>query len=755
MRLLGARDLGLSVRWRYRFVDVGERVMSTPGVVYLDVGGALGPGLLDHHGVELDTCASRLVVDYRELVYNHLLAPWLTRFEDGRVPAGTVWRPTLVSHHDPDFDSVVAAFLVARLIEDGDLPPFAHALASYALEVDQGLYPLCAQPGEPREASVSDADGEPWQLDAVHFAYLAIQGARDELGVESTSEAKLVAGLELLGTVLEAITAARDSSPPSRVSDLLPGAPGVNAWRRAPAFERYAKLLDDDQLRFREDLSRALQQTEVELPAVDGGPPIKVQALVAGGIPKSILSKYWVRGCGFPLFICPLGRESFDQAGSAVFSRVVLSVDPTFANEERRPNLRGLGYRLERSESAARLRGVGERRRGAPRFTDGYCDNDDPWYDGRGHGWTIVDSPRGGTVLPYTEVVSLATSGDFWKVPLAGGALKLIWAEQPSGALGESGSPLQAFEGMAETLWPLYAETRESSEVANVRLPERIARRFHIEERVRTFPPGTCPSLRIVEISCGEGATLEDLLACRGAAGVRGLPDFSLARVQLGSHFSSPALVDRILSELGGTNLTPAADLSSDRELVLFGRRSIVFRQSGGAPEVSGRDTDLEILLYVAFLYLSLLSFSQRLSGLVPPGGADLRPADTRELREDFLRFQARYYQLEVSRQARPRSLFGELSTALGLPGLYTEVQSELDRLAQLEAQIDGERRERANLWIEVLLFVLAFFGVAQTVIGYLAWPERSVAVVLWLVPFLGASLGVFVWAKSRYRKRA
>ncbi len=39
--------------------------------------------------------------------------------------------------------------------------------------------------------------------------------------------------------------------------------------------------------------------------------------------------------------------------------------------------------------------------------------NNDPWYDGRGHGWTILDSPRSGTVLSDEDVrEALALSTD-------------------------------------------------------------------------------------------------------------------------------------------------------------------------------------------------------------------------------------------------------------------------------------------------------------------------------------------------------
>jgi serine/threonine-protein kinase len=59
----------------------------------------------------------------------------------------------------------------------------------------------------------------------------------------------------------------------------------------------------------------------------------------------------------------------------------------------------------------------GELRGGEPRWAD--VTNDDPWYDGRSplHGFTIVDSPRRGTVIDVAEVIDLALHTDAW-IPL-------------------------------------------------------------------------------------------------------------------------------------------------------------------------------------------------------------------------------------------------------------------------------------------------------------------------------------------------
>jgi hypothetical protein len=63
---------------------------------------------------------------------------------------------------------------------------------------------------------------------------------------------------------------------------------------------------------------------------------------------------------------------------------------------------------LEQAETSKRKKnGEGYVRKGHPRFEKEYCDNDDPWYDGRGHGYTIVDSPNVGTILKYDEIIAI------------------------------------------------------------------------------------------------------------------------------------------------------------------------------------------------------------------------------------------------------------------------------------------------------------------------------------------------------------
>jgi hypothetical protein len=95
----------------------------------------------------------------------------------------------------------------------------------------------------------------------------------------------------------------------------------------------------------------------------------------------------------------------FHAEGPRQVRRCVLSVRPDAG-----VSLRGLGALLDEAEAARRREvhgaddrvtdpATGEARPARP----GYG-NADPWYDGRAHEYTIVDSPRAGTLLTAEEI---------------------------------------------------------------------------------------------------------------------------------------------------------------------------------------------------------------------------------------------------------------------------------------------------------------------------------------------------------------
>ena len=102
--------------------------------------------------------------------------------------------------------------------------------------------------------------------------------------------------------------------------------------------------------------------------------------------PKSILFKYWARDIGYDLLIVKWSKK-----------RTVISL-----KADTILSLKGIGDRLNFLEEMKRRKKnivINEEIR------EGY-NIPDPWYDGRAHNYTIVDSPLNGTILKFDQIIS-------------------------------------------------------------------------------------------------------------------------------------------------------------------------------------------------------------------------------------------------------------------------------------------------------------------------------------------------------------
>lgn len=707
--LLGAKDLGLIVQWRFGFVEQGTPVETTPGVLYLDVGGTLKTGVVDHHsGSAGATSTSELIVRYPEHVYNHLLSPWLDRAERGIVAAGTSWTPTIVTHADPDFDGVVAAFLAMHLVETGGLPDYAAALAAYGRDVDQGRCDFAPERGSDR-------------LYALHHAYLVIQ-----VIPRLRHEERLLRGLALLRTTIERITAAKQEGLFAHrwnKSHFLPPTAGVTEWTKQAEFADLKSELDAEPDRFARDRAKATILPSVELPCADDARLVGVPTFISPEPMESRLNKYWVRAAGYPFFICPYGAtSSVSSSDSAtVFPTVFLSLDPNTLVQGKRPTLQGLGFALEQMESSHRRRlnaGLDDRT-GEPRFPNGYCENGDPWYDGRAFNYSIVVSPIGGTRLPYQTIVAQATQTKFWEIPLLESSLTLVWLDPTADTQGEEWQSLPSFAGMAATLRALYgsSQQRRVAMSLDVTVPEWC----HVEIVDRRYPAGTSPSMRLLKMHSSGHATVESLVAVRQKfiAAYGDTPAYVLGRIAPGRHFGSADRLRSLMLQLGDSDLRPLSDVAVGDQVALFNGRMLLFHGELPAGTLAAADPDLEVLLYVAFLSETITEFSRTISKFIPEDGTSVVHLDTKQVREDFLRFQAAYFQMEVSRTPRDQSLFKHLVQALDIFGHYKEVQDELDRLNQLEEQLERRRQEKVEGVLGFVLYLVAIAGVLQTVAAF------------------------------------
>jgi hypothetical protein len=368
---------------RFVFTGVGSmapRGGPPPDRLYLDVGNDLRPGVLDHHyGEAYGGSTTRLVVSNPDLVSGALQPP--------RDPTASF---TIVLHEAPDFDSVASTYLAIALLTTGEFPPGTEAVACYADRIDEGSTGrTLSQPFSP------------------YAAYMQLLNRHARLGRpadHSHWRGCVQQGLDLLAYVLGC--SLRDGvALPSVDAFACPGLFDEDDRRDVLAdVERYHRKLADPATRAR--------VVWLSLPGQFGG-RVEVDTLQVRDVQnmddpeRCIFFKDWARsdferspgGMGF------LGLSVFMSESPRYPRRCILSV-----TRDSGASLRGLASRLDATESERRRRVYGEDDRlvdpatGLRRPPRAGYNNADPWYDGRAHGFTIVDSPRSGTLLTAEEI---------------------------------------------------------------------------------------------------------------------------------------------------------------------------------------------------------------------------------------------------------------------------------------------------------------------------------------------------------------
>lgn len=375
-----------------RFAFAGYGATAPPTFrdrLFLDVGNDLRRGVVDHHQAgNLAASTTTLVLRRPDLV--------LAALAPGRAPTDPF---TIVLHEHPDLDAVAATWLAAALLATGVMPPGAEALARYVDKVDEG--------------SIGMSLANPF---AVYAAYQRLagrllqqpEGNRHEGWRQSVTQ-----GMELLDFAIGVMVA--ENRPLTAVDAFA-------CPRLFADADRAEVLADAGRYQAKMNLPATRpRQVRLRLPGQFGG-LVETWALCVRDVQnaydpeRSQFFKDWARtdaqrapdGRGFPA-LCV-----FHSDGPGQVRRCIISVTPDSG-----ATLRGLGALLDNVEADRRqaIFGVDDREsdpatgvRKDPR--PGYV-NADPWYDGRGHGHTIVDSPRGGTVLTAEEIegVFLAFGG--------------------------------------------------------------------------------------------------------------------------------------------------------------------------------------------------------------------------------------------------------------------------------------------------------------------------------------------------------
>jgi len=351
-----------------RFVRMGERAPENvpANEVWLDVGNRVGPGVLDHHGGDTDVwSASALIMDrFQDLILDHVR------------DAGSV---TLVLHASPDLDAICSAWLVRALLESGEFPePRIHLdrIVLAVSENDQGF----VRTDEPERC---------WPV--VMRTLLSAEFA------SLSDEARTRKGCEVLDETLAELSDEGDlASAASQIITPLARAEIARARRD-----------------YREDLSRG-EVFQVKLwssarpwangdgrasgPETKGGDRRSLTDAIFLEEPRSTLFKELARGdvewspmgLGFSLMV--VSHSAGRSPGGDALYRHIISTDP-FSGL----HIRGLGAELERLEKCKEDERGGATLSGRERLGDGKGRHgygvESPWYDGRGHDHTIVDSP--------------------------------------------------------------------------------------------------------------------------------------------------------------------------------------------------------------------------------------------------------------------------------------------------------------------------------------------------------------------------
>jgi hypothetical protein len=718
-RYLGARALGLTVEWRLRFVATDARAVSTPGAVYIDIDGVAGPGVvLPTDAATHAQSAAEYLVRYPERVYHHLLGPRLERVARGDGVGDPRLVITLFLRRQLSLDGIAATWLVQRLVEDGELPALTPLLARWATESDFGR--------------LGFGDSEALGLYAPHFGMQALMHAAGvDPDVTRRNTAILARGLDLITQVLS------DLSQEDRRADSWWRTPTAARWTEQPRFADLKSLLDADREAWSADRAEA-DEDAIALPArftdaTHGEESAIERSLIFRRPPRSRFFKDWLRNEGFVLSVVPSEtRESPYDPVREVYPRVMITVDARRA----RGSLRGLALQLEDLECRAR-RPHGRReedvRPGPPRWNDGSCDNTDPWYDGRQHAHTLVETPRAGTLLPYARILETLRSGEFWHMPVVSGRVVRLWRVD--------GPPSPHTEPPTDTLWT--ASVRLNG--AELDAPSRLV-------------PVTLGAVRFdAEVLDVVDVRLEALVARPAGPGTprsAELPCATFAGLTLRHGWADWPRVERLLARCPGLSGEHEVDLQPD-ELLHVGAQGVAIAQShpqqGGDALVAAERT----FLRATRARTNLDALRGELSRLARTDAAALDPHVAAAWLDAATECLTDTLDLAAARRGQAQRLAPLLSDFLRLDRLTDDVRELRSRLDQnLDRRADAIEEQNAKL-LNGVLYLIGCAGVYQTVIAFATWndfqhyrPELAGLTLGLLLPLLIAR-----W-RERERKR-
>jgi hypothetical protein len=352
------------MKLEYCFVPMGQVAPDRipPTELWLDVGNRVAPRILDHHGGNTSAwSAAQLVLENIQT----LIVPHFHGIGEVRI----------VLHVQPDLDAICSAWLIKKqLVDLMDIQsiPELTAIVEWVSRNDQGLVKT---------------------KDAAHCWPIVMRSLIGTVAQEKIDEQQIGAWFRLFDDTLK----------------ILRGGGSFSDAAENIVSSELRVILDQEHRDYEQDVERG-RIFQIMLPlqhqfslkhnenTFDGEGERRVlgDALFLRN-PSSILFKELAKGDvknspqkrGFAFLI--VSRDVKLKDGR-VFQRHIISVDPLSGF-----NLASLGSLLEKQEQkkedesrVPRLPGRERVEPGKGRFGGNVVS---PWYDGRGHGYTIIDSP--------------------------------------------------------------------------------------------------------------------------------------------------------------------------------------------------------------------------------------------------------------------------------------------------------------------------------------------------------------------------
>lgn len=695
-------------RLRPRFVIASHTVeaASTPGIVWINVGTGTGSGIANFRAPDSGVRGScESVVQRQSELFAHVLACWDGPAELAE-PKGRELEVTICLPESFKPDDAAAACLVQYLLEDGELPPAAPALAAYMAWGRRSAEPHFRTPGPDRQAPevrrlVEELAAEdeaargatiPLSLALVsrHWKRMSGEGKRNPA-------AALVSLVALTRTAIDAMA----EEPPTNAKD-VDAVLARRGWGQSPgdavredvrsamqavlAFDSTITVTSCRARLNHDDPAGAADEVE----ALIGTCPCKADTAITGLLRLVYSAGFRSNEDGTRPSVVVLHGPAGDHGSWFDISLAVAEAGT------RRGSLKGLGLALEALEQQRRSAAGDSRRALHGRFRDipGIAD---PWYDGRDHDFGLVGGPRDGeqSVLSIADVrFVLATA--YWQAAATrvrcfgvqvvneGRAIPLRGADR--GGIYRERQREGVIDGAEET-WRYATGTGAA-------IPQAVRRLRHLE--VAPAAPGL--PIRLEPAILGPDPRHGDMgIVVIDLARPPFLPDDRTPSV--GQCLPASAR-DRWRSEVCGPG-SRTVILDANREADVGPRGVIVWRGPECTPEADGG-------WEIARVVMDVLAYRSDLGALIA-AASGAKADDSRTSASQLAAF------VEIVRSYHPERTTTDLRRVCETLEESLSVPTVIERLERFLQFSDERARIAHERMMQVVLLALAFPALLQT----------------------------------------